>query len=235
MSTTLVKESYFAGEHLSKLKRMMHSIQVPSGTYLFWEGDEPNKLFYILSGQVKLIKTTEDGKNLILSIAGQGDLIGEIGGEEDRFQSYSAEAVEQSEIGVIDYADLEKLLMEDGQFAVHFMKWLSNRSLRMQTKLRDLLLFGKMGAIASTLIRMSNTFGVAVDDGILLEARFNHTELAEMIGATRESVNRMLSSLRSDGIISMDKGQIIIHDIKSLRSICNCPMFPACPPEICRL
>lgn len=235
MSTALVKESYFTGEHLSKLERMMHSIQVANGAYLFWEGDEPNKLFYIISGQVKLIKTTEDGRNLILSVASKGDLIGELGGEDNRFQTYSAEVTEQSEIGVIDYADVEQLLKEDGEFAVCFMKWLSNRSTKMQTKLRDLLLFGKMGAVASTLIRMSNTFGVTVEDGILLEARFNHTELAEMIGATRESVNRMLSSLRSDGIISMDKGQIIIHDIKSLRSICNCPVFPACPPEICRL
>lgn len=235
MSKMLVKESYFTGENFRKLQPIMHSIQVANGTYLFWEGDELGKLYYVQSGQVKLIKTTEDGKNLILSIAQEGDLIGEIGGEHHRFYTYSAETIEDAEIGVIDTADLERLFIEDGEFAIHFMKWLSVNNMKMQTKFRDLLLFGKMGAVASTLIRMSNTYGKPHDDGILIDARFNHTELAEMIGATRESVNRMLSSLRADGVISMDKGQIIIHDINHLRTICNCPMFPACPPEICRL
>lgn len=227
--------SYFTTEQLEKLETIMHERQTVAGTYLFWEGDELGKLYFVLSGTVKIVKSTEDGKNLILSILNEGDLVGEMRGNGSEYYGYSAEVIEDARIGVIEQADLEKLLKEHGDFAVAFIKWMSTTSMKLQTKFRDLLLYGKTGALASTLIRMSNTYGEACDDGIQMTIRVNNTELADMIGATRESVNRMLASLRGDGTISMRDGRIVIHNIDELRTICACPSFPRCPPEICRL
>lgn len=227
--------SYFTTEQLEKLEGIMHERHTVAGTYLFWEGDELGKLYYVKSGAVKIIKSTEDGKNLILSILNEGDLVGEMSGNGSEYFGYSAEVVEDAKIGVIDQSDLEKLLIEHGDFSVSFIKWMSTTNMKLQTKFRDLLLYGKTGALASTLIRMSNTYGVECDDGIQMKIRVNNTELADMIGATRESVNRMLSSFREDGTISMREGRIVIHDIDELRTICACPSFPRCPPEICRL
>jgi CRP-like cAMP-binding protein len=226
---------FFTGENLDNLKGIMYPKKVKAGSYLFWEGDQTRKLYYIRSGRVKLSKSTKEGKDLILSIMQEGDLVGEIDGYGEALHSCSAEVIEDADIGVIQQKDLEILLYQHGDFAIQFMKWMSLKNSTLQTKLRDLLLFGKNGALASILIRMSNTFGVMCADGIRLDLKLSNTEMADLIGSTRESVNRMLSALKDEGTISMSKGQIIIHKLENLRRVCNCPSYPVCPKEICRL
>lgn len=224
----------FSVDNFSKLQSIMYSRKVIQGAYLFWEGDRTGKLYYIRSGRIHLRKSTEDGKELILSVLQKGDLIGEINGNEDMF-NFSAEVMEDAEIGVIQEKDLEILLYRYGDFAVQFMKWMSLTHRTTQSKFRDLLLFGKPGALASTLIRLSNTCGVLCKEGIRLNIRMTNTELADLIGTSREGVNRMLSSMKDEGTISMANGQITIRRIEDLRLICKCPTDTPCPREICRL
>lgn len=208
---------------------------VSAGTRLFWEGEVAGKLYYIVSGRVKTKKTTEDGKDLILSVLGIGDLIGEFGAYGDTAHSYCAEVFEDAEIGIVQERDLEALLRRDGEFAVEFMKWIGLMNRIVQSKFRDLLLYGKPGALASTLIRMSNTYGSPDKDGIRIDMRMTNSDMAELIGTTRESVNRMLSAMKDEGTISVSDNRIVIRRIDDLRRVCNCPSFPACPKEICRL
>jgi CRP-like cAMP-binding protein len=226
---------FFTAEHMKLLEGIMYTRKVEAGSHLFWEGDETGKLYFVRLGRVKLTKTTEEGRILNLSIQRQGDLIGELGIAGNDIYSYSAEVIETAEFGMLQEKDLEILLFRHGDFAVAFTKWMGLQHRASQSKFRDLLLFGKPGALASTLIRLCNTYGVATPDGIRISAKLTNTELADFIGATRESVNRMLSDLKKDGIIDMDAGQIIIKSLTELRAICQCPSFPACPLEICRI
>jgi hypothetical protein len=93
----------------------------------------------------------------------------------------------------------------------------------------------KPGALASTLIRMSNTYREKREDGIHLQLKLTNTEMADLIGTSREGVNRMLNMLKDEGTISLVKGNIVIHRLADLRKMCKCPTFPACPTAICRL
>src|SRR5690606_22370664 len=122
------------------------------------------------------------------------------------------ETAEDSVLGIIQQKDLEVLLWQHGDFAVEFIKWLSQIHRITQTKFRDLMMFGKPGALCSMLIRLSNTFGKPFGDGILITTRLTNNELAEMIGATRESVNRMLSDLRKQNVIDYHNSLIVIKD-----------------------
>lgn len=226
---------FFSESNFQRLQCLMYTKKAEAGSNLFWEGDAASKLYYIRSGRVKLRKTTEDGKEFILSILQKGDLIGELGGFDESFYSFSAEVSETAELGVIQVKDLEIILYQHGDFAVQFTKWMGLMHRVTQSKFRDLMLYGKPGALASTLIRMSNSYGVACEDGIRINVKLSNTELAEMIGTTREGVNRMLSSLKGEGTISMERGTIMIHRLSDLRGICNCPSFPECPLEVCRI
>lgn len=227
-------DKFFSKDNFEKLQSIMYQKRVEAGSYLFMEGEKTGKLYYLRSGRVKIRKTTEEGRDLILSILQRGDLIGEFGEDSDEFY-YSAEVIESGEIGVIQLKDLVILLYRQGDFAVQFMKWIGLMQRIVQTKFRDLLLFGKPGALASTLIRLSNTYGVAGKDGILLNIKLTNFELADLIGTTRESVNRMLSGLKDEGTIGVVNGKIVIRRLSNLRQICNCPTYPACPKEICRI
>ena len=226
---------FISNDNFTKLEGIMYPKHTEAGDYLFWEGDETGKLYFLKSGRVKLRKTTDDGKDLIISILQKGDLIGEMDEDDKSMHSYSAEVMEDAEIGVIQQKDLEVLLYQHGEFAIQFTKWLAMKHKTTESKFRDLMLFGKNGALASTLIRMSNSFGVMCADGIRIDLKINNTEMADMIGSTRESVNRMLNALKEEGTIDMKNGKIIIRNLKNLRGVCNCPDYPACPIEICRL
>ncbi|MFC5447301.1 helix-turn-helix domain-containing protein [Paenibacillus aestuarii] len=80
-----------------------------------------------------------------------------------------------------------------------------------QAKLRDLVIFGKSGALCSLLIRLGNTYGIDLGSSTFIDRRFSHAELAEMIATTRESVSRMLGDLKNKDVIVYLDGHIMIN------------------------
>lgn len=115
--------------------------------------------------------------------------------------------VESGVVGVIMMNDLEKLLSENGNIALEFIRWMGTMQRITQLKLRDLLMNGKAGALASMLVRASNSYGKATPEGILIMKKLNHADLAEMIGATRENVTKTLSGWKDQGIIEVTQGK----------------------------
>jgi CRP-like cAMP-binding protein len=228
-------EGYISEENFKLLKGIMYPKKMETGNYLFWEGDAADYLYFIRSGRVKLLKSTEDGKDMIMSIMQKGDLIMEMGGFNESQHQYSAELLTDTEVGVIQRKDLEILLYRHGDFAIEFMSWMSLMHRMTQSKFRDLLLYGKTGALASTLIRLTNSFGIATPDGIRIDMKLTNSELADIIGATRESVNRMLGEMKEAGTISIKSGHITVRKLSDLRHTCHCPTYPECPVEICRI
>ncbi len=223
---------FLSPAYFEKLEQLMYTAQAAEGSHLFLEGDRADRLYYVIEGQVKVSKMTEDGKELVLYLLQSGDLFGEIGGFGEVHHTLNAEVLQDSKIGVIQQKDLEILIYQHGEFAVQFMKWMGLVNRTTQSKFRDLMLYGKTGALASTIIRLSNSYGTLQEDGIRIGIQLTNTDLANLIGTTRESVNRLLSSYKDDGVISYDHGHLVIHKLHVLRSICHCG---DCPLEICRI
>jgi CRP/FNR family transcriptional regulator len=228
-------DRFFPADQFERIRELMYPRRAEAGTYLFWEGEPTGKLYYIHSGKVKLRKSTEDGRDFILSILQAGDMLCEPEDGMRAVHSFSAEVIEDAELGVIQWSDLEILLYRHGDFAVRFMNWMALMHRVTESKFRDLLLFGKPGALASTLIRLANSYGIMGPDGITISIKLTNAELAEFIGTTRESVNRMLNGLRDEGAIDIRKGRIVIRNLAALQSICQCPACPGCPKEVCRI
>lgn len=210
-----------------------HNKIIKKGTFLFSEGDIANELYVIKSGRIKIGKITDDGKELSLRMCKKDDLVGELALYTENVKHFlHAKVFEDGEVAVINKTELEKVLINDSELMIEFIKLMSGLIRRDQTLFRDLILYGKKGALASTLIRLTNNFGEKQDDGILLTISLTNQELADFCGTTRESVNRLLSQLRKKKIISMRNSRILIHDIVYLKDIINCE---ECPVEICRI
>ncbi len=222
----------FNEDNLKKLKEAMSFHKVPAGSHLFWEGDPIERFYYVQCGQVKVYKSTNEGKELTLYMFHSGDMFGEPRSVEACKYKFHAKVTKDSVIGFIEHRDLEGLLFQQGDLAVQFMKWMGVLHCITQTKLRDLMLYGKSGALSSTLIRMSNTYGEEVENGIRINQRMSNTELANIIGTARENVNRILNKWKHLDVIAIDHGHIIIQNIEFLKQICHCQ---DCPKEICRM
>lgn len=221
-----------------ELKDLLHSIgsliPMHKGTYLFHEGTEAERIYLLKSGLVHIGKLTTDGKELSLRICQHKDIVGELTLFcKDPKYFLSAKVIESGEVFAIDKGKLEKKLLTSPELTFEFMTWTSNHMRKFQTKIRDLLLNGKKGALYSTLIRLSNSYGKQKPDGVLIDMALTNQELAKFCAATRESVNRMLVDLRKADIIDMNKhGKILIKDIQYLRNEIGCEN---CPIEICNI
>ncbi|MBD8497788.1 Crp/Fnr family transcriptional regulator [Paenibacillus arenosi] len=223
----------FSEQNRERLMEISKERTYPEGSHLFWEGDAADKLYFLKSGRVKVTKSTDEGKELILYMYHAGDIVGQVDPFHASKHSFTAEVLEECEVAVIEQRDLELVICQHCDFSLDFMKWMSVHHRLTQTKVRDLMLYGKPGALCSTLIRLSNTYGEDLKDGgILINKKVTHTDLSNMIGATRESVNRMLSDLRKKNVLEYDNGMIIIRELEHLQEVCHCEM---CPKAICRI
>lgn len=229
---SIANTNFFSKRNLHLLKERMTDQHLNTGSHLFWEGETADKLYFVYSGSIKITKTTDEGKELILHMYQHGDVLGLLNPFHASIHHYNAIAVEPCHVGMMNQQDMELLLLEKNDLAIDFMKLMSINQRIMETKMRDLMMFGKSGALCSTLIRMSNSFGHKEGNTIVITRKITHTELSQMIGATRESVNRMLNDLRKQEIIDYDQDSIIIKDLEQLKAICRCEN---CPEEICRI
>lgn len=224
--------AFFSEDNMERLHSAMHVQSAKAGTCLYREEDAADNLFYVKKGQVRVSKSADNGRSLTLYLHQAGDLFGQIDPFRHSAHMFTAEATEDCEIGVIRRKDLEALLGQHGDLAVEWMKWMGLMHRMTQSKFRDLLLFGKPGALCSLLIRLSNTYGVPDGAAVRIDCKFTNGQMADMIGTTRESVNRMLGDMKKRNVISLRDGTITVNNIAYLREVCSCEN---CPKEVCRM
>ena len=208
-------------------------VKLHDGEYLFREGDVARYFYIVRSGQVFITKFASSGRVLSLRLASHGSIIGELPLYEKK-PTYIFNAIAQSaaEVFAIEYPVLEKYLERKPQLAVTFLKIVSAHMRKQHSKYRDLLLYGKKGALYSTLLRLSNSYGKEVDGGILISVPLTNQELANYSATARESLNRMLSDLRRAGVIEYRDHLIFIRDIDYLKDAIQCEN---CGKEICNI
>lgn len=224
--------SVFSADSFSKLSALMRKHRIAAGSPIFWEGEATEYWYYLEHGHVKGTKSSAEGREFTMYRYKQGDFFGQLGFDGEPVQGISAIAATDCVVSFLPRGELEFALWRFGNLALECIGWMSQMNRITQTKLRDLMLYGKPGALCSTLIRMANTYGISCEDGTIITQKVTNSELADSIGAARESVNRMLADFRHAGAVSMRQGHIVIHDLDYLMQQCHCEN---CPKEICRV
>ena len=209
-------------------------IKIEKDSNFFREGKRAEAIFYIESGSIQISQETESGKELTMRICGPASIIGESSlFSHLSYNSMSAKVLEPSTLLVLSRRSMEQLLTEQPMMMVEYLKWLQIENFKHQSRLRDLVVNGKKGALFSTLIRLANTYGKPLDGGaIVIDVPFTNFEIANLCGTSREMINRMLNDLKKHHILSFDKGYITIHDLKFLKDEIACEN---CPLQICRI
>jgi len=209
-------------------------IKVNKDNKIFLEGERAKEIYYIKSGAISISQETESGKELTIRICGPDSIIGE--GSlfcSLTYHSVTAKVLEPSTLYVLSRKSLELLLVEQPNLMVEYMKWLQTENLKHQSRLRDLVLNGKKGALFSTLIRLSNTYGKPLETGtIFIDLPLTNTEIANLCATSREMINRMLNDLKKHNVLSFEKGYITILDLQFLKDEIACEN---CPLQICRI
>lgn len=189
------------------------------GTIIFMEGEPGEGFHCVLGGKVKIVKATDDGREHIIKILSPGDIFAEVLLFNNQPYPATAIAVEDSRVGIIKNADLERLVLNNNQLALQLIKALSQRLLYAQQKIKNLALNDVLARTAETLLRLGKEHGRPGTDGaIVINLELSRQDLASLVGTTRETVTRTLSTLKKDRIIDFDGHEMIILQPVKLKS-----------------
>lgn len=209
-------------------------VNVNKSAQLFQEGSLADQLYFVKNGTIQISKETESGKELVIRICGEQTLIGETTVFCcSTFHTTTAKALTPAKLYALSRETFECYLQNDHTTMTTYLKWLQVEHLKNQSRLRDLVLHGKKGALYSTLIRLANTYGeFQSTNEVLIKLALTNTEIANLCATSREVVNRMLSDLRKQHILSVEKSYMLIHDLSFLKREIECDQ---CPLSVCRI
>lgn len=180
------------------------------GEILFFEGDTGEAIYILCEGLIKLYKVNEEGKEQILHYVHEGAIFAEVVLFDGGPYPATAEAVEESLVGVLFNRDMERLVLSHGQLALKMLKIMSRRLRAAQLAIRDLGLQGADQRLARLLLRLAERHGEDTSRGVKLSTWITRQEIASIIGTTRETVARMLSRFQKNGDLVIDKGEIYL-------------------------
>lgn len=175
------------------------------GDYLFMEGEDRQSVFFVRRGLVKVFKVDEEGRELIVNILGAGQLFPHVGLFEDYPYPGTAEALAPCTILVMRIDDFTAFADANPAAMHKLMRVLEHRIKQLQKKLRELALLNAQERVEALLRHFIEEHGTPHTDGIHLRLPVTHSEMAQMIGIRRESVNRIWNQLRKDGVLQGDK------------------------------
>lgn len=187
------------------------------GDIIFREGDPGEVLYVVQSGRVRIFVSGSNTETSVILFGRPGDIFGELAIVDGLPRSASATAVEETIVYTLARDAFRAHMRHAPQLALNFMKLLSVRVRYNTHKVNSLASMSVAGRLARLLLTLAQDYGRVHPQGVLINSHLNQTELASLIGATRESTNKALSTLRRDEFIAQEGGQIIILDPEALR------------------
>jgi CRP/FNR family cyclic AMP-dependent transcriptional regulator len=186
---------------------------------LFRKGDPGNQLYGILSGSLKVMATGADGKDVLFTLMGPGEVIGEIplldGGE----RSASAAAVEPTELLTLHRRELIPFLESHPRAAIGLAGVLAARVRRLSERAEDRQTMPLPARMAKRLISLSEHYGKHPIVGGPVEVRLPQQDLADLVGTTRESVNKLLRAWEEQGIVELGRGRVVLKRPEDLEAV----------------
>lgn len=191
---------------LDLLRSLAAEKHYPKNAVVLTEGETGDSLYMIQSGKVKVFIGDEEGREIILKILGPGDFFGEMSMIDKQPRSASITTTESSVFLVLTHNAFEKCIEKIPRIASMVMRVLSQRVREADRKIGTLAMMDVYGRVASTLLEL------AVNDNgkMIVSEKLSQQDLANMVGASREMVNRILKDLAERGFISVESKSITI-------------------------
>ncbi len=192
------------------------------GEVLFQKGDPGDGLLGILKGRVKISTISAEGKEVVLNILAPGELFGEIALIDGKDRSADATVMENAELVVIDARDFLPFLEERPDLTTRLLVMLCERVRWVNDLYEDAVFMHLPARLAKHLIRLGETFGVEGDDGSLrISLKLSQQDLGNLMGTTRESVNKQMRAWVEDGVVEVESGYITIRNRDQLELYCD--------------
>ncbi len=219
MEDALRKAGLFQGvdaEDIEALAGEFEIFDAPRGQVLFTEGEPGDSLYIVLSGKVKLGRRASDGRENLVAVMGPSDQFGELSLFDPGPRTATAVVVTDGRIARLPKQALQKWVQERPQIAMQLLRVVARRLRRTNTMLADLIFVDVPGRVAKQLLQLAQRFG-SVDGGQLRVTHdLTQEELAQLVGASRETVNKALADFAARGWLRLEGKSVVILDRERL-------------------
>ena len=203
-------------EEVQCLAKRGRQLRLPTRRVLFSKGDLADGLYFLMRGHVKVSTASAQGKELVLAILGPGDMIGELALLDRTQQTATATALEPCDVLWVARYDIMVALDQYPKSLLPLLSAMTKR-LRAATNLVEDLAFLKLPSrLAKTLISLGYLCGRETGHGLRLDYRVTQQDLANMVGTTRESINKVLADWKTRGLLSFARGFLNIPQPEAL-------------------
>ena len=195
----------------------MTKVKVSKGNTLFREGDTGDKLYIVLEGKLKLGTSSPDGRENLLSILGPSEMFGELSLFDPEPRTSTATAVTDARVAALAHDQVIGLVTQHPQVSLELLRRLAQRFRRSNEVLADLVFADVPGRVAKAIVDLGTRFGVQKDDGLYVNHDLTQEELAQLVGASRETVNKALADFASRGWVRLEPRAVVVIDQERIR------------------
>jgi CRP-like cAMP-binding protein len=213
MDSTLRSLPLFAAmddDAANALATALTSRAVTRGHVVFREGDPGDRLFVVVEGKVKISRAASDGRENLLAVLGPGEMFGELSLFDPGARTATATTITDSTLISLDHDDLRPVLIERPAVAVHLLRALAQRLRRTNEAMADLVFSDVPGRVAKALLDLSDKFGEDEEQGVRVRHDLTQEELAQFVGASRETVNKALSEFANRGWLRLEGRSVVL-------------------------
>jgi CRP-like cAMP-binding protein len=204
-------------EAAAALRASMTRVEIARADVLFHEGDPGDRLYVIVEGKVKLGRASGDGRENLLAVLGPGEMFGELSLFDPGPRNATATAVADAVLIGLGNEDLTEWLSGRPDVARQLLRALARRLRRTNEALADLVFSDVPGRVAKALLDLSERFGRPTDDGLRVAHDLTQEELAQLVGASRETVNKALADFAARGWLRLEARAVVLLDVDRLR------------------
>jgi CRP/FNR family transcriptional regulator, cyclic AMP receptor protein len=220
LAETLAGVPFFSGLDSATLERVgrgMRTRRFRRGEVIFHLGDPGDALFIVMTGAIKIMLPSDAGDEAILATLRPGDVFGELALLDGAPRSATATALEPTETLILPRGQFRELLATEPAIVDALLASLASELRRLTNHVEELHFLDITGRLASRLARLAAESGKKLADGtIRLRAPLTQGDLAAMIGCTRQSVNKLLGMFTDDGLIRLERDNIVVLDLEGL-------------------
>ncbi|KWW97456.1 Crp/Fnr family transcriptional regulator [Carbonactinospora thermoautotrophica] len=203
-------------EAAAALRASMSEVTLNRGESVFHEGDPGDRLYVVIEGKIKLGRTSSDGRENLLAVLGPGEMFGELSLFDPGPRTATATALTESKLLGLGHEDLRPWLTGRPEVAEALLQAIARRLRRTNETMADLVFSDVPGRVAKALLDLSKRFGMPTDEGIHVAHDLTQEELAQLVGASRETVNKALADFASRGWIRLEARAVVLLDPERL-------------------
>jgi CRP/FNR family cyclic AMP-dependent transcriptional regulator len=219
----LRKIPLFEGVGLEPLKALAATVEIREfrrRQIVYLPGDPGEHVFFLQGGRVKCSKVSRDGKELTLDYHGPGAFFGELCLFAGAPREEMAEAMKNAIVAQLPREELRDLIFANSELAFRFAEVLAQRRRSAETKLEHFVFRDVHAKLAALLLELGREYGQETEEGVKVDLKITHQEMANLIGSTRETISLALASFRKRNLVNLQGRTVVLVDREGLAALC---------------